>query len=140
VVISVGKLEGQSTEAGFAVSHWVTPVPVAVAGFNYGQYKKVDISDTITHYDISGYYLTELPDVLKAHQNQAFLGAMAPDGMTKYALDQTRAQMQVCTLYFGKAPYDNVYITEQPDFNFGQSWPNLVSCRFRLTSTPPSAG
>jgi hypothetical protein len=123
VVISVGKLEGQSTEAGFAVSHWVTPVPVAVAGFNYGQYKKVNLADTITHYDISGYYLPELPDVLKAHQ---VLGAMAPDGMTKYALDQTRAQMQVCTLYFGKAPYDNVYITEQPDFNFGQSWPNLV--------------
>ena len=46
--------------------------------------------------------------------------------MTKYALDQTRAQMQVCTLYFGKAPYENVTITEQPNFNFGQSWPNLV--------------
>ncbi|MFZ0880824.1 MAG: carboxypeptidase regulatory-like domain-containing protein, partial [Candidatus Acidiferrales bacterium] len=48
VVISVGKLEGQSAEAGFAVSHWVTPVPVAVAGFNYGQYKKLDYPDTIT--------------------------------------------------------------------------------------------
>ena len=64
-MISVGKLEGQSTEAGFAVSHWVTPAPVAVAGFNYGQYKKMEYSDSITHYDISGYYLTELPDTLK---------------------------------------------------------------------------
>ena len=51
VVISVGKLEGQSTEAGFAVSHWVTPVPVAVAGFNYGQYKKIDYPDNVTHYE-----------------------------------------------------------------------------------------
>jgi aminopeptidase N len=34
--------------------------------------------------------------------------------------------MQVCTLFFGKGPYENVYITEQPNFNFGQSWPNLV--------------
>ena len=51
---------------------------------------------------------------------------MAPTAMTKYALDQTRAQMQVCTMFFGKAPYDNVNITEQPNFNFGQSWPNLV--------------
>jgi len=41
-------------------------------------------------------------------------------------LDQARAQMQVCTMYFGKAPYENIYITEQPNFNFGQSWPNLV--------------
>jgi hypothetical protein len=126
MVISVGKLEGQTTEAGFAVSHWVTPVPVAVAGFNYGQYKKIDYPDTITHYHISGYYLTELPDSLKPYENSAFLGAMSPTAMTKYALDQTRAQMQVCTIFFGKAPYDNVYITEQPNFNFGQSWPSLV--------------
>jgi len=125
VLISVGKLEGQSTEAGFAVTHWVTPVPVAVAGFNYGQYKKMDFPDTITHYEISGYYLTELPGSLQRYANGA-LGGMAPGAMTKYALDQARAQMQVCTLFFGRAPYDNLNITEQPNFNFGQSWPNLV--------------
>jgi aminopeptidase N len=51
---------------------------------------------------------------------------MSPTAMTKYVLDQTRAQMELCTLYFGRAPYDNVYVTEQPNFNFGQSWPNLV--------------
>jgi Peptidase family M1 domain/Carboxypeptidase regulatory-like domain len=125
VVISVGKLQGESTEAGFAVSHWVTPVPVAVAGFNYGKYTKMDFPDPITHYNISGYYLTELPDNLSAFRNSA-LGAMAPGAMTKYVLGQARAQMQLCTYFFGKAPYDNVVVTEQPNFNFGQSWPNLV--------------
>jgi Peptidase family M1 domain/Carboxypeptidase regulatory-like domain len=125
VLISVGKLMGQGTEEGFAVSHWVTPVPVAVAGFNYGKYVKMDLPDSITHYDISGYFLTELPDSLRPYQNGALSG-MSPGSMTKYALDQARAQMQVCTLYFGRAPYDNIYITEQPNFSFGQSWPNLV--------------
>jgi len=125
VLISVGKLEGQHTEAGFAVTHWVTPVPIAVAGFNYGQYKKIDFPDTITHYEISGYYLPDLPDNLRRFENSALSG-MAPGAMTKYALDQARAQMQVCTLYFGKGPYENIYITEQPNFSFGQSWPNLV--------------
>jgi aminopeptidase N len=51
---------------------------------------------------------------------------MAPQSMTKFALDQTRAQLQLCTYYFGKIPYDEIDVTEQPDFNFGQSWPNLV--------------
>ncbi len=125
VLISVGKLVEQHTEAGFAVTHWVTPVPIAVAGFNYGQYKKIDYPDTITHYEISGYYLPDLPDNLRRFENSA-LGGMAPGAMTKYALDQARAQMQVCTLYFGKGPYENIYITEQPNFSFGQSWPNLV--------------
>jgi len=51
---------------------------------------------------------------------------MAPGNMTKYALEQTRAQLQLCTYFFGRSPYEDIYITEQPDFNFGQSWPNLV--------------
>jgi hypothetical protein len=138
VVISVGKLVGESTEAGFAVTRWVTPVPVAVAGFNYGKYTKIELPDTITHYNISGYYLSELPSNLKqfdgsfsgnapASNMQAnALSAMSPISMTKYALDQARAQMQVCTVYFGRAPYENIEITEQPNFSFGQSWPNLV--------------
>ena len=138
VVISVGKLVGESTEAGFAVTRWVTPVPVAVAGFNYGKYTKIQLPDTITHYNISGYYLSELPSNLKqfdgsfsgnapASNMQAnALSAMSPISMTKYALHQARAQMQVCTVYFGRAPYENIEITEQPNFSFGQSWPNLV--------------
>src|SRR5579859_2036239 len=132
VVISVGKLQGESTEEGFAVSHWVTPAPVTVAGFNYGQYKKMDFPDTITHYEISGYYLQELPSSLAQYRNNTAangidpLSGMAPGAMTKYALDQARAQMQLCTFYFGKGPFENVAITEQPNFSFGQSWPNLV--------------
>jgi hypothetical protein len=122
-VISVGKLEQESVEQNYAVSHWVTPKPVAVAGFNYGDYKKVELADEITGYKISGYYLTELPNNLR---NYTALQSMAPNAMTKYALEQTRAQLQLCTFFFGKSPYDEISITEQPDFAFGQSWPNLV--------------
>src|SRR5207248_1192602 len=128
VVVSVGKLQGESTEAGFAVTHWVTPVPVAVAGFNYGRYVKMDFPDPITHYNISGYYLRELPNALKQFGGGAqstgvnpmqanALASMAPGSMTKYALDQTRAQMQLCTIYFGRAPFENIAITEQPNFS-----------------------
>jgi hypothetical protein len=123
IVISVGTLEGESVEQDLAVSHWVTPVPVAVAGFNYGEYKRDEITDDITHYKIAGYYLTELPGSLSG---QSSLAAMAPHAMTKYALEQTRAQLELCSFYFGRSPYENVSITEQPDFNFGQSWPTLV--------------
>jgi aminopeptidase N len=125
-VVSVGKLQGQSSEEDLAVTHWTTPIPVAVAGFNYGNYTKIDLPDEKSGYKISGYYLTELPNALRAYGQSAFLQNMAPAAMTKYALEQTRAQMQVCSYYFGKSPYDDIYITEQPNFAFGQSWPNLV--------------
>jgi hypothetical protein len=70
-----------------------------------------------------GSFYAILPQAM--HGNRA-LESMAPAAMTKYALDQTRAQLQLCTYFFGKSPYEAVSITEQPDFNFGQSWPNLV--------------
>ncbi|HVI10522.1 MAG TPA: M1 family aminopeptidase, partial [Candidatus Binatia bacterium] len=122
-VVSIGRLESQSVEGDLAVSHWITPIPVAVAGFNYGSYQKIDVPDDITGYKISGYYLEDLPNNLRSRQA---LQTLAPHSMTKYALEQTRAQMQLCTLYFGKIPYEEIHITEQPNFNFGQSWPNLV--------------
>ena len=122
-VISVGELQGEVNEQDLVVSHWVTPVPIAVAGFNYGAYKRMEMPDTVTGYKITGYYLTELPDRLRSYPA---LQSMAPSAMTKYALEQTRAQLQLCSFYFGKSPYPDISITEQPDFNFGQSWPNLV--------------
>ncbi|MGB7845267.1 MAG: M1 family aminopeptidase [Candidatus Acidiferrum sp.] len=125
-VISVGKLQTESTQKDLAVSNWTTPFPVAVAGFNYGDYKKKELPDEITGYRISGYYLTDLPTVLRPYAKSAFLQSMAPGSMTEYALEQTRAQLQLCTYYFGRSPYEDIYITEQPNFNFGQSWPNLV--------------
>ena len=122
-VVSVGTLQGESTEGDFAVTHWVTALPVAVAGFNYGDYRKMEIPDEKTGYKISGYYLSELPDNLR---HFSILQTMSPGAMTKYALEQTRAQLQVCTFFFGQSPYKEISITEQPNFNFGQSWPSLV--------------
>jgi carboxypeptidase family protein len=85
-VISVGRLQGESIEQDLAVTHWVTPVPVAVAGFNYGEYTKLDPPDEITGYKIWGYYLSELPDNLRGFRA---LESMAPRNMTKdgYLLD-----------------------------------------------------
>jgi hypothetical protein len=122
-VVSVGHLKEESIEQDVAVSHWITPVPVAVAGFNYGDYEKLELPDETTGYRISGYYLSVLPNNLLGSRA---LQSLAPRSMTKYALEQTRAQLQLCTYYFGKSPYEEIYITEQPNFNFGQSWPNLV--------------
>lgn len=122
-IISVGRLKDESVEQDYAVTHWVTPQPVAVAGFQYGNYQKLELDDEKTGFKISGFYLTELPDSLSS---KAIFKTLAPKKMTNYVLEQTRAQLQLCNFFFGKIPYDEIYVTEQPDFNFGQSWPNLV--------------
>lgn len=122
-LVSVGALESASIEDGMAVTHWVSAKPVAVAGFNYGEYKRTETRDGKTHTAIAGYYLPKLPDYLK--ENTA-VQSLAPGAMTKYALDVTRAELELCNYYFGSDGFDRIYITEQPDFNSGQSWPNLI--------------
>jgi Peptidase family M1 domain/Carboxypeptidase regulatory-like domain len=122
-LISIGKLKEETTEQDYAVTHWVTDQPVVIAGFNYGNYQRLDLPDDKTGFKISGYYLTELPDSLSAYP---IFKTMAPKKMTNYVLEQTRAQLQLCNFFFGKIPYNEIYVTEQPNFSSGQSWPNLI--------------
>jgi len=122
-LISVGDLTSEGVEDNEYVTHWITPKPVALAGFNYGAYKKVELRDEKINTTLTGFYLPELPDTLS--DNPAVAG-MAPGSMTKYVLDQARAELEVCTYFFGNSSFHNLAITEQPNFNFGQSWPTLV--------------
>lgn len=124
-LISVGKLEREWTEGDFAASHWTTSKPLAVAGFNFGEYLKINLPDDKDGFQIDGYYLPELPDTLSSFKDSALAG-MAPRSMTQYALQETRAELQLCNYFFGKDGFDHISITEQPNFNFGQSWPSLV--------------
>ncbi len=55
VLVSVGKLAKESKEGDLAVSQWVSDVPLAVAGFNYGKFKRKDVTDETTKYLIEGY-------------------------------------------------------------------------------------
>lgn len=122
-IISVGKLEKEWAEGQYAASHWVTASPIAIAGFNYGDYKVEQLNDSKVGTAMSGYYLPNLPDRLRKYDA---VQSLAPAAMTKHILEITRAQIQLCNYYFGPDGFDHIYITEQPNFSFGQSWPNLV--------------
>lgn len=122
-LVSVGTLQSSGIEDGMAFTHWLTPKPVAIAGFNYGNYKRMELRDEQTHTTFEGYYLPELPDYLQRNESAQ---SLAPHAMTEYALKVARTEVEICNLYFGTDGFERLYLTEQPEFNFGQSWPNLV--------------
>jgi hypothetical protein len=124
-VVSVGTLEKAWVEEGFAATHWVSDVPLAVAGFNYGEFKKYEHRDDETKYDIQAFATSEVPDYLK--QATAARGVqLTPGSMAQGALVDTQNSIRLFEKYFGKIPYGRIAITQQPQFNFGQSWPSLV--------------
>jgi hypothetical protein len=123
-LVGVGKEVKNWQEGNFAASQWVSEVPLAVAGFNYGRFKKKAIVDTATKYEIEGYATSDLPDYLRT-AGQA-IGGMTPTRLTDNAIVEAQNSMRVFSAWFGDAPYGRIAITQQPQAYFGQSWPTLV--------------
>lgn len=140
-VISVGTPAGEKHEGGEVVSQWKSDEPLAVAGFNFGDFKKKSLAETSSKYSIDVYASSELPDFLKAATDNtlADLGAhtdlgtaasgsltVTPTSMAQNVLVDAANAVRLYTQWFGPAPYGRLAVTQQPAFDFGQSWPGLV--------------
>src|SRR5207253_5484196 len=50
----------------------------------------------------------------------------SPARLTDKAIVEAQNSIRLFTHWFGEAPYGRIAITQQPQPNFGQSWPTLV--------------
>ena len=123
-LVSVGKMVKQWTEQDFGCTEWDSGVPVPVAGFNYGEFKKRAVTDsTLNNFGIEGYAVGALPDSLKGAES---IGGMSPARLNENVMVEAQNAMRVFNQWFGKSEFDRIAITQQPQMNFGQSWPTLV--------------
>jgi aminopeptidase N len=120
-LVGVGNLVKEWQEEGYSASHWVSTIPFAVAGFNYGSYKMKSVDDKISNYKIEAYATIDPPDYLR--QNNFNL---TPSAMAENAMIDAENAIRLYEVWFGKCLYGRIAITQQPQFNFGQSWPTLV--------------
>jgi len=139
-LVGTGALvEPETRDGDQAVAKWSSgTTELAVAGFNYGKFKKKELDDTSTGYKLEFYANAELPDELRAVQHeveqaesagaQTFttLGAMSTTGFANAALGDAQNASRIYTAFFGKLPYTRIAMTQQPAGFFGQAWPTLV--------------
>jgi hypothetical protein len=125
-LVSVGNLEKQSSDKDIATSHWVADTPIAIAGFNYGSFKTKKITDKDSGFTVEGYATTEPPDALAAAKDMPGVGTMAPSNMMDLPMSEAQVAERIYEVWFGKSEFNHVSVTQQPQFNFGQSWPTLV--------------
>ena len=124
-LVGVGRQVKDGKEADFAVSQWVSDVPLGVAGFNYGTFKKKAVNDPEAKYQVEGYATSVLPDYL--HEIGAEeIGGMTPTRLIDQAIVESQNSIRIFNNWFGESPYGRIAITQQPQFSFGQSWPTLV--------------
>ena len=126
-VVATGNQISDKEEGRQRVSVWQSLVPIAVAGFNLGEFKK-DLSERNKNIQVVSYANTELAEKfnrLSGAPGMA-MGTMSTTGMLKRATSEGDAAIQIYTEYFGPLPYDHVSLTQQTACNYGQSWPMLV--------------
>jgi hypothetical protein len=120
-VVGVGKLAGEKREGSEVVTEWKSDEPLFVAGFNYGDFKKKEHTDDATKYLVEAYATTEPPDYLR---NTGLI--LSPSAMAENVLVDAMNAIRVYTAWYGSTPFSRLAVTQQPEFDFGQSWPTLV--------------
>ena len=121
-----------SRDGDLAVAKWSSgQTELAVAGFNYGRFKKKVITDKDSGYDVEFYANQDIPDELKEIQlasqgTMTTLGAISTTAIADAALADAQNATRIYNAYFGKLPYTRIAMTQQPAGFFGQAWPTLV--------------
>ncbi len=126
-------------EGDLSVAKWSSgQTELAVAGFNYGRFKKKVVSDKDSGYDVEFYANTEVPDEIKEIQQaieqiearggktMTTLGSISTTGIADAALADAQNAVRIYNAYYGKLPYSRIAMTQQPAAGFGQAWPTLV--------------
>ena len=126
-VVATGNRVSEKEEGQQKISVWQTLTPIAVAGFNMGQFKS-DLSERNKDVQVVTYANTSLADNYSGLPNDRgmVLGTLSTTGMLKVATSEGDAAIQIYTDFFGPLPYDHVSLTQQTACNYGQSWPTLV--------------
>ncbi len=132
-------IEPDKQDGSTMIAKWSSgKTELAVAGFNYGRFKKKELLDKDTGYNIEFYANQEVPDEIKQIQQQieqiereggrtaTTLGSISTTGMADQALADAQNATRIYNAYFGKLPYTRLAMTQQPAGFFGQAWPTLV--------------
>ncbi|HVI71779.1 MAG TPA: M1 family aminopeptidase, partial [Pyrinomonadaceae bacterium] len=128
-----------SREGDLTVAKWSSgQTELAVAGFNYGRFKKKVVSDKESGYDVEFYANVEIPDELREVQHDieraeaagintmTTLGSISTTRIADAALADAQNAVRIYNAFFGKLPYSRIAMTQQPAGFFGQAWPTLV--------------
>src|ERR1051326_3910589 len=127
-LVSVGDLVQETKEKDETIAEWKSDIPLAVAGFNYGDFRRKSQKIARADIEIEALANDTMPDALRSiiNSTEASGSTWTPSALMDRAISEAGAAVQIYNEFFGPTPFKRLAITQQPAFNFGQSWPSLV--------------
>jgi hypothetical protein len=143
-MVATGTKVSDTTDGTHNVTVWKSDLPITVAGFNFGNFKREEVHLEKPPMEVTSFANTDPPDWVNRVRSggpgvglygsgpsagtelSSVLGSMNTTTLNKKALSEAQYSLLVYSEYFGALPFKGLSMTQQTATNFGQSWPTLV--------------
>jgi len=135
-LVATGTKVSEKTDGKITTTEWKTDVPLAMVGFNLGDFKMQEAKVPVTKGDdlIIDAYATgcfcsprSRSDVIRIkYATNRCPGHLRYGIAVALGIDQAQVAAHIYTSYFGPLPFARVAVTQQSACFYGQSWPMLV--------------
>ncbi len=142
-LVATGDKTGETTEGKESITKWKSDIPLAAAGFAFGDYKI--ITERVGDVEVQVYANRQPDDLLRSLQSQfenpwddtaagpglsshttnAAVGNFNAAALTKTISVETANTLRVFQNYFGPYPYKQLAVTNIIG-SYGQGWPGLL--------------
>lgn len=124
-IVATGEKIDEKVNGNIKISKWKSDIPLLVAGFNFGKFKKKEVTEEKSKFKIETYANEELPNTMLEIQKMT-PGLINPIELLDKARSEAQLSIYIYSTVFGKHPYNRIAISQQPFLSFGQGWPMLV--------------
>lgn len=143
-LIATGRKVDETTDGKELITTWKSDIPLAAAGFAFGDYKVV--TDKVGDVEIQVYANNQQDDFLRSIQqsfdsslqdlaagpggshvgsNMAAVGNLTPSALGKTISIETGNTLRLFQNYYGPYPYKQLAVTNIVG-SYGQGWPGLL--------------
>lgn len=141
-LVATGHKVNETIDGKESVTRWKSEVPLAAAGFAFGDYKLT--TDKVGDVEVEVFTNKEPDDLLKSiqsrfdnpaedlargpggtHTSSSAIGSLNPSALGKTIAMETANTLKVFQNYFGPYPYKQLAVTNIIG-SYGQGWPGLL--------------
>ena len=132
VLVATGVKTSDTVDGGTRITAWKSDIPIAVAGFAYGDYKS--FGDKAGDVAVDVYANREGDDIMNMLQrafesrpDMGAVGTLTPSAMAKTMGTEMANTVRLFSSYFGPYPYKSLSVASIPmSYSHGQGWPGLI--------------
>jgi len=131
-LVATGEKTSDTVDGNTRITTWHSQIPLAVAGFAYGDYKIYN--DKAGEVAVDIYANREPDDVMsmvqryfESGQAEAAVGSLSPAAMAKTMGMEMANMIRLFESFYGPYPYKSLSVTSLPiSYSYGRGWPGLI--------------